>query len=382
MSVMESVGKRRKGGKRCLREDSRFNWGLDGDPASPIRPCGYTSVSTNVNPNREALSLWEGILGLTLVEATSPISGSPPLILPVSMSELRPSKDRRVVRKCKSNTIAQTERISQACQSSLEQPASIPSAPNLYTKTLAGGGAININVKPSQDCALTSVSPGDGSNPPAKPSWLSNVAIDAIICYNLEVEEEPQNEVEGYYLGSTFNDSIVKQIRPSVLLSARNAMLHHGRLLIVYNTGNHWVLLEFLSSNDVNSVNLYDPMFSTRLSIELLVMIARILGKETELLKFLTSCRIIQPSFGGKMEEISGSVSVRRSLPQLAAICNLHIHNVGVQLEEREGFNCGLYCALWARHLMRSMQICAYDQEEMYELRMKWHLRLQQVGGS
>ncbi len=62
------------------------------------------------------------------------------------------------------------------------------------------------------------------------------------------------------------------------------------------------------------------------------------------------------------------------------------VHNTGVQLHEEEGYNCGLYCALWARDLLQDVpvdfELPRWSQKQLRILRLRWEVRLQRVAAT
>ena len=81
---------------------------------------------------------------------------------------------------------------------------------------------------------------------------------------------------------------------------------------------------------------------------------ARVYDKVDEL-----SSALPLDSFQGRRMGRLGSISVRSKLSRVS-LSFFTLHNVAVQVREEEGFNCGLYCSLWARaalHVLPSVSL-------------------------
>ena len=157
---------------------------------------------------------------------------------------------------------------------------------------------------------------------------------------------------------------------------------------MILNTGQHWCLLTFTQSQAV----LFDPMHSSSVSASILLVpflffffppsffifmhfffffffffflfthllppplqfCARVYSKVDELITALPL-----DSFQGRRMGRLGSISVRSKLSRVS-LSFFALHNVAVQVREEEGFNCGLYCSLWARaalHVLPSLSL-------------------------
>lgn len=212
----------------------------------------------------------------------------------------------------------------------------------------------------------------------AADTWLTAATIDALILYlGQEGDPEPRQKrprgagaaaaalaaAEGgaAYLGSTFTPAMLGQMDEGVLAVLRAAAAARGLLALCLNVGQHWVLLVLQPGH----VALFDPMRSTRLDARVVCFAARLAGRADAATERLA---------GG------GSLSVRTQLPRMPGVADyFSVHSVAVQLRHHEGFNCGLYAALWARHVLRggrAAEMPVPGPAEVAALRVLWQARL------
>jgi len=72
-------------------------------------------------------------------------------------------------------------------------------------------------------------------------------------------------------------------------------------------------------------------------------------------------------------------ISVRTHLSRYG-LSFFRLINVGVQLRQEEGYNCGMYSALWARQFLydaaQSDDVQSFTTKQLNEARQLWHNRL------
>mmetsp|Transcript_16607 Transcript_16607/g.49676 ORF Transcript_16607/g.49676 Transcript_16607/m.49676 type:complete len:342 (-) Transcript_16607:46-1071(-) len=208
---------------------------------------------------------------------------------------------------------------------------------------------------------------GSLASPTADPSyqsWLNATTIDAIVMHShthrpLRTVRAPR----AIYLGSSFTPDSLGLASDAYVIKLASALEAANTLVMIVNVGLHWNLLVF--ERATREATLYDPMSSSKVSASFLIFAARVLGRESELDEALLSGRVRM-------------LSVRTQLPRLTQRF-FRLINVGVQLKENEGYNCGLYCALWARafvHPRGTGEVTRYTREELGEQREAWQERL------
>eukprot|EP01113_Clastostelium_recurvatum_P002960 TRINITY_DN11278_c0_g1_i1.p1 TRINITY_DN11278_c0_g1~~TRINITY_DN11278_c0_g1_i1.p1 ORF type:complete len:310 (+),score=24.49 TRINITY_DN11278_c0_g1_i1:56-985(+) len=248
--------------------------------------------------------------------------------------------------------------------------------------------------------------------------WLNETTVDAIVlCKDPAGPERERNTV---YLGSSFNKRTLVGLSDEYMDRYRSLLHAHGSLVFIYNVGDlHWVMAHMQLSLDDGSASgppspplsssssttplasprssspphpsllyahlglrgtltIYDPMSSSSLDGALLSFAARLLRKEDELEKVS----------GGPISALAEKkLSVRSQLNKMS-LSFFRLVNVGIQLLEEEGYNCGMYCALWARGLCtdesipgvmlgrKHIELPKYTRKDILEQRGVWHKKL------
>jgi hypothetical protein len=195
-------------------------------------------------------------------------------------------------------------------------------------------------------------------------SWLNETTIDAIVLF----DERPSSRhrrtsprLRGVYVGSSFDTNSLETASDEYTLNIRKLLNVYQFVLMIVNVGIgcalHWVLLKF----EDGSCTLYDSMASTHVDSSLIYFAARVFGHEHGLGDLALSRRF---------------VSVRTQLPTLQ-LPFFHLVNTEIQLTQQEGYNCGMYCGLWARsYILDKKSIHKYTLEEMDVERNFWERQL------
>jgi hypothetical protein len=227
-------------------------------------------------------------------------------------------------------------------------------------------------------------------------TWLNETTIDAIVM----MSGKPRETLHGVYLGSSFNLDTLAQSSDRYVTMVQTELLKSNRVVMTLNTGSHWVLLHFefwypdlqdgkpptRSCTSTTLCTLYDPMATSSLATHILVFAAKVCGRELEF-EAATSTRIMSNSENASkksLHEARKMVSVRTQLSKYN-LSFFRLVNVGVQLSQKEGYNCGMYAALWARVMLHDWiahgenanpALPKYSTFDIMQQRLQWNERL------
>eukprot|EP01104_Vermistella_antarctica_P001118 TRINITY_DN11173_c0_g1_i1.p1 TRINITY_DN11173_c0_g1~~TRINITY_DN11173_c0_g1_i1.p1 ORF type:complete len:336 (+),score=59.37 TRINITY_DN11173_c0_g1_i1:186-1193(+) len=216
--------------------------------------------------------------------------------------------------------------------------------------------------------------------------WLNETTVDAIVMYAKQMDVIP-DVPKPLYLGSSFNKRSLSSASNDYVCKLRSALKYHGILAMVVNTGQHWSLLTFY--NDPKMCTLTDPMASSSVALSIIHFAARIYDRTDELCERLGGDHFLSSSAVLNQDR---EISVRTQLSNFH-LSFFSLENVGVQLAEAEGYNCGMYCALWARSLIHKHCISSesifsdhsfrcYNKANLLDKRKLWQDRLSAGGAT
>eukprot|EP01112_Ceratiomyxa_fruticulosa_P004480 TRINITY_DN15020_c0_g1_i1.p1 TRINITY_DN15020_c0_g1~~TRINITY_DN15020_c0_g1_i1.p1 ORF type:complete len:320 (-),score=37.72 TRINITY_DN15020_c0_g1_i1:141-1100(-) len=255
------------------------------------------------------------------------------------------------------------------------------------------------------------------------PTWLNETTIDSIVLYkDITTLVDPAQRLQrgAIYFGSSFNRLTIAGLTDDYIKRYTNILNTYGSIVIIFNFEDlHWVLLHvqnstslhvtgYLGSSPISPsssssytssspstspipglvrastpppfgseglATLYDPMGASSIDGCLLTFASRLLKKEDELEK----------NSGMSLDELSERrISVRTQLGRFSKSF-FRLVNVGIQLREEEGYNCGLYCALWARILTMNAadidlndfgELPKFTKKQLMQEREDWNYRL------
>jgi hypothetical protein len=234
-------------------------------------------------------------------------------------------------------------------------------------------------------------------------TWLNATTIDAIVMCG-----KRKAALNGVYLGSSFNLDTLSQSSDRYVLMVQSELSKSSRVIMALNVGSHWVLLAFERWTPVDPKNperattrmssrkarpltvctLYDPMATSSLAFQVLVFAAKVCGKEPEFEASTDTKLSVSTSKNSRGRLRHKMISVRTQLPKYA-LSFFKLVNVGVQLSEEEGYNCGMYAALWARVMLHDWvaygdgkegsanpTLPKYSTAELMQQRITWNERL------
>ena len=186
-------------------------------------------------------------------------------------------------------------------------------------------------------------------------TWLNETTIDAIVMMSTKAQET----LHGVYLGSSFNLDTLSQSSARYVSMVQTELIRSNRVVMTLNTGSHWVLLHFecwcpethesssqhatrsstRKSRSKAVCTLYDPMATSSLASQILIFAAKVCGKEVEF-EAVTGTYIRQQQGRRSSRDNGQKISVRAQLSKYQ-LSFFKLVNVGVQLSQKEGYNCG-----------------------------------------
>jgi hypothetical protein len=183
-------------------------------------------------------------------------------------------------------------------------------------------------------------------------SWLNEAAIDSIVtmrtlpevvplaqsvslltpCDPSAVAPPAEPTVHHIYLGAGFSTSSLATITDDLIFALRS-LSPAQRVVLVVCSGQHWLLLCWRNGEPLM---LIDPMASSSVDSNILLLAARLAGDETGL------CKVLKSDIE-TLKRSSRQVSLRSvvlSAQEQGMLSFFSLLNVGVQLEQEDGTPC------------------------------------------